>query len=373
MDSIDDDSDQLNRFREAFDRGQRGDVGSLDIWLEEHGYIAEHVDHDALTQYFRDHPERTSDHQIALETIGEYVGFATNRSGTFHIPVIGPTGIGKTQLLYTVINFLPKIDSDINSRLFDATAFGKRINDRFVLNDRIEEIESVDTPVVFIDDCYLDKRFETSLSELEEVTDGGLFITVWTPEGYAFNREEIADTLPVSKEVYLEPFSNPDTVTALSAIHDYISKDAPKFDEEAEDRIHELSYGVPGLVVTLTLHALREAFMKDLEPGSEAPVEVAGERFQLQGAMDRVYSLSESKIEVLRWILLSLDDRGRSPGDLVDKLNRDKSTISYHLRTLSDDGFVESQKEGRRAYYQVTKAIKPLVQLRLSKEAEFNA
>lgn len=373
MPPTDNGSDKFNRFQAAFERGQEGDVGSFDIWLEEHGFIPEHVDRDTLTQYFQTHPDAASNHQDALETIGEYSGFAINQSGVYHLPLIGPSGIGKTQLLHTVLHLLPAIEAGIESRLFDATTFGQRTDGQFKLDNRIEELTDLKSPVVCIDDFDRDKRVGTSLSAFDDALDDALYITAWSPEGYAFNREEIEEALPASKEVYLEPLSEADTVATVQAIYDYLADDALEVDREAEQRICELSHGIPGIVVLLTLHALREAFMKEFEPGGCESVEAAGERLHLSNALERIYDLSDAKMEILRWVLLSLDERGRSPGDLVDKLDRDKSTISYHLSTLRDEGMVESQREGRHAYYQVTEALKPFVQLRLNKEAEFNA
>jgi DNA-binding transcriptional ArsR family regulator len=366
-------SDKLNRFQAAFERGQKGNVGSFDIWLEEHGFVPRRVDRDSLTQYFQEHPDAASNHQDALETIGEYTGFAINQSGVFHLPLIGPNGIGKTQLLHTVLHLLPDIDADIESRLFDATTFGERTDGRFKLDDRVEELSSVERPVVCIDDFDRDKRVGASLSAFDSATDDALYITAWSPEGYAFNREEIEKALPASKEVYLEPLSEAGTVATVRTIYDYLADTTPETDRDAEQRIYELTHGIPGIIVLLTLHGLREAFMKEFEPGSRESIEAAGERLHLLDVLDRIYDLSDSKMEILRWILLSLDERGRSPGDLVDKLDRDKSTISYHLSTLSDEGLVEPQREGRHVYYRVTEALKPLVQLRLTKGAEFNA
>jgi len=162
-------------------------------------------------------------------------------------------------------------------------------------------------------------------------------------------------------------------MATIDTTHDVIADDAATFDDEAQERIYDLSHGIPGIVATLMLYALRVAFMNDLAPGSQTSVETAGERLYLADAMDRIYDLSEQKMKILRWILLSRDERGRSPSELVDKLDRDKSTISYHLRTLSDDGFVTSQSEGRRSYYQVWDQLAPFIQLRLAQDSQFHA
>lgn len=65
----------------------------------------------------------------------------------------------------------------------------------------------------------------------------------------------------------------------------------------------------------------------------------------------RVEGLTQAKLDLLRWILLSRHPQGVQPGELVDKIGRDKSTISYHLRDLRDARLVEANRDGRRAFY----------------------
>lgn len=373
MPPTNDDSDKLNRFQAAFERGQRGDVGSFDIWLNEHGYHADRVDAETVADFFQQHPDEAANHQAVLDTIGEYIGFATTQADTHHLAVIGPTGIGKTQLLSTILHLLLDINSEIDSRFLDASTFSERVDDQFTFPDRVSEIQNFRQPVLCVDDCHLDKRIEVSLTDLYDIIDTGVIITTWTPEGYLFNRERVTDAVPPSKEIQLKPFSRAETMATIDSIHAFIADDAAAFDDETQERIHDLSHGIPGIVVTLLLYGLRVAFMNELAPGSPSSVETAGERLHLADAMDRIYELSEQKMEILRWILLSRDERGRSPGDLVDKLDRDKSTISYHLRTLSDDGFVTSQSEGRRSYYEVPDQLAPFIQLRLAQDSQFNA
>jgi len=368
-----DDSDKLNRFQAAFERGQSGDVDSFDIWLDEHGYHADRVDAETVVDFFQHHPDEAANHQAVLDTIGEYIGFATLRSEVHHLAVTGPTGIGKTQLLATILHLLPAINSEIDSRSLDASTFSERVDDQFTFSDCLSEVQNLHQPVLCIDDCHLDKRIEVSLTDLHDVIETGIIITTWTPEGYIFNRERVTDAISPSKELQLEPFSKAETMATIDTTHDVIADDAATFDDEAQERIYDLSHGIPGIVATLMLYALRVAFMNDLAPGSQTSVETAGERLYLADAMDRIYDLSEQKMKILRWILLSRDERGRSPSELVDKLDRDKSTISYHLRTLSDDGFVTSQSEGRRSYYQVWDQLAPFIQLRLAQDSQFHA
>ena len=373
MESNENGSERLQRFHAAFERGQQGEVDSFDIWLDDWGYRADVANQEAIAEYFRNHPDSAANHQDALETVGEYIGFATTRKDSYHVAVIGPEGIGKTQLLHAISYYISEIDANIEHVLFNAAKFGDKADNRFILEDCVDEIQSFQQSVVAVDDCHLDKRIDYSLKELQSVTEIGVIITAWTPEGYSFNREKVIDAVDPSAELHLGPLSKSDTFAAIDAIFDVVATDAPGFDIKAKEQIHRLSHAIPNIIITIIVQSLHESFVGKLEPGSEASIEAAGARLNLDDAMKRIYDLSAQKMEILRWILLSLDPRGRSPGELVDKLDRDKSTISYHLRTLSDQGFVTSQPEGRRTYYQVPNHLASLIQLRLAQDQQFHA
>lgn len=364
--------DKRNRFREAFERGQQGHVGSYEVWLSDRGFQPEQASRERLTEYFREHPEKAVDQEDALDEIAEYAGFVTRQQDVYHTPVIGPSGIGKTQLLHTVVSFLTELPEDIDTKLIEAKDLGKKTDDGFLLDEFAHELTELDTPVVCIDDCGLDTRIETSLGELRQAVDSGLFVTTWTPERWGVNRGRLPDALPLSKEIYLDAFPRKDTDETLHISFDVLSEDEFPLPSETMERIHELSEGIPRLIHLLALASLQEAFRKDLEPGDVAATNSAADRLHLIDASERVQDLSESKLTVLKQILQLPDDRGVQPGALGDELHRDKSTISYHLRELGDGGFVERDREGRRAFYRVTETLEPFIQRRIDQEAEFD-
>ncbi len=372
MEPGNEDEDKKNRFREAFERGKQGRVGSYEVWLSDHGFQPEKADREQLTEYFHDHPEKAVNQEDALDEIAEYAGFVTRRQDVYHTPVIGPSGIGKTQLLYTVVSFLTELSEDIDITLIDAKNLGKKADEGFLLDEVAHELTELETPVVCIDDCGLDKRIETSLSDLRQAVDSGLFVTTWTPERWGVNRGRVQDAIPPSKEIYLDAFPRKDTDETLRIIFDVLSADEFTLSSETIERIHELSDGIPRLIHLLALESLQESFRKDLEPGDVAATNSAADRLHIIDANERVQNLSESKLTVLKQILQLPDDRGVQPGTLVDELHRDKSTISYHLRELSEAELVERDREGRRAFYRVTETMEPFIQRRINQEAEFN-
>ncbi|SNR61844.1 Helix-turn-helix domain-containing protein [Halorubrum vacuolatum] len=364
--------EKKKRFQEAFERGRDGHVGSYNVWLENHGFDPSRVDRDKVTEFFRENPTK-SVNQDDVTDIAEYAGFVTTRQDLHHIPVIGPSGIGKTQLLHTVIGLLSEVDDDIDTKLLEANRLGKKTEDGFLLDEYSRQIAELTTPIVCIDDCGLDKRIRTSLRELRDAVDAGLFVTTWTPERWGVNQDQVRDVFSPAKEVHLRSFTQSETKGTLRVIYDYISQDNFALPSKTEERIHELSDGIPRLIHLLALESLREAYHKELVPGHISATDAAADRLNLSNASARVQDLSEARLTVLKQILQLPDERGVQPGTLVDELHRDKSTISYHLRELNEIGFVERDRKGRRAFYRVTETIEPLVQRRISQEAEYNA
>ena len=364
--------EKKKRFQEAFERGRDGHVGSYDVWLEDHGFNPNRVDRDKVTDYFRENPTK-SVNQDDVTDIAEYAGFVTKRQELYHVPVIGPAGIGKTQLLHTVISLLSEVDDEIDTKLIEADRLGKKTDEGFLLDEFSYELAELNTPIVCIDDCGLDKRIETSLRDLRDVIDAGLFVTTWTPEHWGVNQDRVRDVFPPAKEVHLRSFTHEETVETLRIIYDYITRDDFVLPSETQERVYELSDGIPRLIHLLALESLKEAFHKELEPGDIVATNEAADRLKLSSASTRVQDLSEARLAVLKQILQIPSERGVQPGTLVEELHRDKSTISYHLRELNEMGFVERDRKGRRAFYRVTETIEPLVQRRINQEAEFNA
>lgn len=364
---VDDGAEKVNQFKEAFERGQRGQIGSFDVWLEDHGFISERVNKEYLTEYFREYPERTADHQEEIDAIAEYVGFGSRHGGTHHLPIVGATGIGKTQLLYTISYLVSKVENGINTRILDAITFHKKGKEQLRLFEIVEEISRDGDEVLLVDNCGWDKQASYSLAELGDADDVTLILSVWEPESWRRSREKVVEKLPVATEIHLEPFSESTMFTALTTMFNILSDDDDP-PEEYLRTIQTYSYGIPALAQQLLLESLHEAFVKDIKPVQEDSVESAAEKLNLKGVRERIYNLSDSKLTIIRHLLLSYDKRGTQPSQLVDLLDRDKSTISYHLRTLSDANIVQSTKKGRQVFYSTREELKPLLQIRLDEE-----
>ena len=177
--------------------------------------------------------------------------------------------------------------------------------------------------------------------------------------------------LPSSTEIHLSPFSESETVEALKRIFEIVSDDGFELSEASLKQIHEYSTGIPGVCTELALKSLREAFVSQLELGSVASVDAAAEKLNLVDLEETVYELSDTKLTILTHMLLWNHRNGIRPSQLVDRLEKDKSTVSYHLKGLKNEGLVESEKQGRSAYYHVKTLVKPFIQIRIDQNGEY--
>lgn len=371
---MDDEPDKLNRFEEAFQRGQEGQISNYEAWLQDHGIAPDRAEKEYLAQYFRENPEEAVNHEEALEEVAEYIGFFSERSNVYHLPVIGVSGIGKTQFLETVSDLLRRIEPGIEQRSYDADNFSDMAEDEekiFEVRDELRDLEKV---VIYVDNCCWQQpsSLVESFKVIESVVDDALLVTSWTPEYWKHNREDVEGVVPASTEIHLEPFSEKETIEAVERVFAVVSDDGLEIPEDSLKKIYEYSSGIPGVFTGLALDSLRESFVKDLELVSVEAVESAADKLNLAGVEDAVYDLSDTQVTILTHMLLCEHRDGTRPSQLVDLLDRDKSTVSYHLRELKSKGLVDSKKRGRSAYYRVREPVKPFIQIRVDQNGEHN-
>lgn len=371
---MDDEKDKLNRFQEAFERGQEGQISSYEAWLQDHGVDPEKVSEEYIEHYFQENPEKAVNHEEELEEVAEYIGFFSRRNNLYHLPVIGVTGIGKTQFLQTVSNLLSQVEPGIEQRFYNADEFselGESEERIFEIRDELRQLNKV---VLYIDDCewaQAESLLE-SFQVIESVVDDAFLVTSWTPEYWKHHAEDVEAVIPASTEIHLSKFSERDAAEAVERIYDVLSDDGLDFPEAYFKKIARFSSGVPAAFTRLALESMREAFVKELELGSVDAVDAAAEKLNLVDLEETVYELSDTKLTILSHILLWNHRDGIRPSQLVDLLDRDKSTVSNHLSDLKSEGLVESEKQGRSAYYSIRKHVKPFIQTRIDQNGEYN-
>lgn len=367
-------SNKRNRFEEAFERGQRGDISNYEAWLQDQGIRPGRVTEAFVAQYFREQPEYAVNHDDHLEDVAEFLGFFSRREGLYHIPVVGVTGIGKTQFLGTIQHMLDQLEIGLPYRKYSAARFKEDIEEgEPYWDDVLADVSDLEKAVLLLDDCDGDKRIDHSLETISDRVEDVFVITAWTPERWRMNKDEITETLPVSQEIDLTPLGEAATVEALQVTMEAFSTDSVELPTDLYQQIYRHSFGIPALFHLLLRKTLRETFLQGLELDNSDAVDAAVLTLHLDGVEERVYDLSEKQLLILKHILLARHPQGRRPSELVELLDRDKSTISYHLQNLTDAHILEKEKAGRSRFYQVYPPVKPVVQRRVAQEGEFHA
>ena len=364
-------SDKLDQFKEAFERGEQGQVSDYRAWLENQGFQPERVNEDWLPNHFGEHPEHAANHDEQLETAAEYLGFFSTKGGKLHLPIIGVSGIGKTVFLHTIHHAVDQLGLDIPVRFLDAGMFDDVENDRFRLQIVQEELEEVGQTVILVDNCAEDREIVESLSSIGKAAEEAVILSVWTPEWWRHHCEDVETELPVTDEIHLEPLSESETRCAVDTIFGLLSDDGAKPSRDFVSTVRENCFGIPNIMLKLVLRSLKEAFHTGTEIGAEC-VERAAETLGLVEAEEAVYDLPESRLKLISHMLRNTDKRGTQPSKLVDLTGHDKSTVSYHLRELRQANIVESTKSGRRAYYQIREVVKPFAQIRITQQGEIH-
>lgn len=363
-----------DRFREAFNRGQSGNIDSYDAWLQDHGFVPSRVtDASYIRDYLQEHPNNAPNHDDELETIAEFLGFFSRRNGSYHIPIVGVDGIGKSQLLHTVAYLLQDMIPELPVRHQSAARFAEEGENESRFYELLDDLRGNENVIMLLDDCGDDKRIIHSLKKLDQAVENAFLLTAWSPEYWRFNQEEIVDTISVSEEVELNPFTEAASIEAISVAVETYSEGRASLPNEFYKTVHEEGVGIPGLEHELCRRSLKRSFLGEYELGDPEAVRDASEQFNLTNATDRVYAISDKKLTILKHILLSRHPKGCRPSELVELLDRDKSTVSYHLQNLVDSRVLEKERQGRSVFYRIDEALRPIVQRRVAQEGEFYA
>jgi Holliday junction resolvasome RuvABC ATP-dependent DNA helicase subunit len=347
----------------AFERGLKGEVSSFDLWLRERGFNPARMRLESLFEFLVS--QAPINQQRALNEIGEFLGyFSKTKSGNFHIVVSGVHGSGKTHLTSILSTFLVQ-KRQLNSKVLNARSFGEVDGDEQVFHRIIDELEEKKFDVLLIDDCHLDKNIKYSLQQISAKLKDALILTTWEPVFWDYIDDEIESTVPSNKIVVLKPFSLPDTVKLLRQVVAFLSEDKAEISNDVFGEIHAHSVGVPGISIMLLFDVLRRVFDEGLENIDVKIVSNVVKARGIVGIGERMKTLNDVQLAILRQIILSQDERGVRPTQFAQTLNRDKATVSYYLGQLCEQGLLDNTKFGKFVYYQIPESLVPFVEFRL--------
>jgi len=364
-------------FEKAFEKGLKGKVESFDIWLKSLEIDPLKFNLTEISNFLMQNLELTIDLEKEVETIGQFTGFySKERKGLYHIPIVGVFGCGKSHLMRLVQRFLQERKVSLTCFFMDASSFreiSEENEEQQVYYQLLDRVKMERFDILLIDSCEKDKDIVHSLKQMADALKNGIIITSWTPEHWNYVRDDIEDYLPTSKEIYLNQFDETSTSKFISTILQHISNGRFQLSKEAVNKIYLFSNGVPRTIIQLLIKAFNEAFLSSTKNVDEKAVESAAKNLGLENIFDRINKLSELQIIILKRILLEHDERGIRPSTLVEILEKDKATISYHLSILSRGKFVTQEKIGRSSFYRVREEIKPFIELKFAERGEYLA
>ncbi len=364
-------------FEKAFEKGLSGEVESFNVWLKSLGINPLKFSVETISKYLLENPEFTVNLEKEIEVIGQFIGFySKEKSEIYHIPIVGVVGSGKSHLIQLTKSFLQERNISLKHQLIDASKFSEILEgeeEEQVLYRVLDELKREHLDVIFIDSCEKDKDIVNSLRQIANILKNGVVITSWTPEHWNLFKDEVEECLETSQEIHIEPLDEAATSHFISVILKYVSDGKFQLKTEVIEKIHSFSYGIPKLTIGLFIRTFSEAFLARSKNINETAVELAARTMGIENFFDRVSKLSELQILILKHILLERDERGLRPSKLVEILEKDKATVSYHLGILNRSKFIKLERIGRSYFYRIKDEVKPLIQLKIMQEGEYLA
>ncbi|MHA1267764.1 MAG: hypothetical protein ACTSRS_21190 [Candidatus Helarchaeota archaeon] len=375
----------FKRFISAFEEGYAGKAELYRDWLEKMGIDHEKASIKYVSEYFKKNITDAIVFEEVVETIGKHIGYyVSRRKGLYHVPLIGVKKSGKSMVIALLAYYNKMLEKSVKLKVYNAATFGEIAieRDSLAIGEAeqslfpiLDELEVNPPDILVIDSCDKDKNISDSLKRIKQKLKKGIIITAWTPEKWLLNFEEIDQILPVDKYLMINPLKEGQTIRLVNTILRVISFEDREItiNSELYNSLHRYSRGIPGVLIELFFMALRMGFLKRVEVINAEVVRDAAERLGILNVEERLIKLPEFQLLILKQILLSYDERGIRPMRLVELLNKDKATISYHLLQLKNMGLLEVERLGRSSFYKLKKMILPFIELKMLMESEFNA
>lgn len=377
-------SKKLRIFEETLKKAKEGELFNYDFWLKENGVNPIEVNLKHFERFFWKNPDDMAGNDKIIERVAKIVGlFLKDRKGIYHVPIIGVTGSGKTLLLNVIETFTKKIESNITDRVDVIGARNyllQEINPEHLITSQQRDV------IHFIDNCEKAQNIKTILENVLKLKGEGVYFTSWTPECWVQYSEEINEIFTATDEIIIFPIEEVNyymfiTYCFNSTMYPELLKPEngypliyPEFIDEkfAVNRLSTIFYvytkGIPLISINLLIKCFEKTFLTDEKKMDETIISEVASEMGLKDLDERLNKLSELHSQILFKILIKTANKGKRPMELVKDFNLDKSTISYHLNTISEFELLEVQKLGKSKYYKIRENLIPFIQLEFLKK-----
>lgn len=365
------DPNPIKMFEFAFEKGLSGNINNFELWLKRIGIDPSKLSFQAIDQYFLTNISKAILYQEELNAIGELVGYYfKSKNELISIALIGISGIGKSFFSKMLVKIIESSKITIPSYILDCQ---NMIDDDYYENEFQVALEQK-YPLYILDNCEKDRNvIEGTFKKLYSKIKSGIVISIWTPEKYNIFQEELSKINDFHKEFFLQPYTEENTFKIIKELLEFLSKSFAKdVKPELFSKIYSYCSGIPKNIVNFIFRLIKLQFSREIEIWDDNLIDEAAKQMHL---IQRTIlpDLSDIQKKILYFILISDDERGIRPMNLIDPLNLNKATISYHLNNLVDHHIIEQERLGRSVFYSIISELKPYIQLQISQEGAFNA
>ena len=371
-------NEKFKIFTNALKQAKEGNLFNYDLWLKDKGINPTHLNLKYFANNFRANPDKMVGNEKIIKSIAEYIGlYLKENQGNYHIPVIGVKGSGKTLLLQIIDKFTNGFNSNL-ARMIDIIELKRYFTTEFDSEQKPSTQRK--NRIQIIDNCEKVTDIVKILQNIRNLKGEGVYITSWTHESWAFYKKEIDRIIPISLEIYLIPFADDNYFLFLEKnLHSImfsqllVDKSFPYIYPNIFDVrfVHEGNFDTnfakytfenPLISLKLLLNTIKRTFLLKKEFVDLIIIDDVATEMGLKGLKGRLDQLSAQHKLILTEILLSSNKIGVRPMQLVKKFNLDKSTISYHLKTLKDLELLKEDKVGKSKFFRIKEDLVPLIQ-----------
>lgn len=386
------DSEKFEIFRDTLKKAKEGELFNYDKWLRERDVDSNKIKLKHFENYFWRNPSKMIGNDKIVEKIAGYIGlFLKEKTGLYHIAVIGVKGSGKTLLLRILRKFTNDVEPNLGNRV-DIIDREEYFSQEIIIHPAARRKKG--NNVQFIDNCEKVKYSKRVLENIKNFHEDGVYITSWTPEKWIKLKADINEILPIEEEIVIYPIENNydkfldiaiKSIMLNASLNDYIEHGDPyvfpKFIDEISfvnnppDHIpyiklfFKFTWGNPLITIKLLLACIKKTFVSREELITEKIISESARELGLQNLHDRlIIRLSDQHLLILLKMLQEISIEGIRPSFLVEKFSLDKSTISYHLKRLKELDILKDEQIGKSKFYYFNEILIPFIQTRILKK-----
>jgi len=363
----------IMKFKNILDKAEKASAKTPNTWysvfkMRENPFMPNRINDD--TEYF-----------VNQEEITKSIIFDIGVSVRGILPIellVGPSGSGKSSILkyvHAMMNILSKEGSKYHFK-------GNLISTKSLFSEKDKTLPSKELHELLLlkkeeyDYLFFDDATPNQILYLmNEFKNVNLKLFSISPKHLNLVRQQINQT-PTIYTVNLLDFKNARAILEKRIKKDLTAKDSITlsdiFEDDALQLMFEYCFYVPQLILecaTASLQILIDRYQKmPIEIGRHKVTKniilAACKIIKCFQAYENYDKISNYQYAVLSKVI----DKSKSPIEISVEIQKDRTTVSRHLKELKDQGLIEPIKDGKGSRYRITKPARIFMEIKSLKE-----